>query len=101
VTVLQLAAQLCTVLGIVVGLLLLLVTRAPRLAIGVLLDFLLAAGLLRLSHDATTTTLLTAAAIIAVRRLLVVGLGPPGTPPQQAQAPTRTPSSPRAPTSRT
>ena len=51
-------------------------TRArasARLALGVLLDFLLAAGLLRLIQRVTAGTLLAAAAVVAVRRLLVIG----------------------------
>ncbi|CAA9228223.1 MAG: hypothetical protein AVDCRST_MAG41-786 [uncultured Corynebacteriales bacterium] len=73
-TVLQFAAQVCTVLGLVTGPALLVATRAPRLALGVLLDFLLAAGLLRLAQDATVSTLLGAAAVVALRRLLAVSL---------------------------
>lgn len=45
-----------------------------RGAVGVLLDFLLAAGLLRLADDPQWGQVATAAVIVLVRRLLSVGL---------------------------
>jgi hypothetical protein len=48
-------------------------TRAPLEGLRWLLDFLLAAGLLRLSVAGTPAALATAAAIVAVRQ--VIGLG--------------------------
>ena len=68
------AALVCTALGIVSAVAVLVSRRDVRLAIGVLLEFLLAAGLLRLSADPTTQTLLTAALIVGVRRLVGLGL---------------------------
>ena len=49
-------------------------TRRPRLALKVLLDFLLAAGLLRLTGQPGWAALVTAAAVVAVRRLVGIGL---------------------------
>ncbi len=46
-----------------------------RLPLAVLLDFLLAAGLLRLSAAVTGRTLATTAVVIAVRKLAAVGIG--------------------------
>jgi hypothetical protein len=60
--------------AIVAGVLALVATRRPLLALKVLLDLLLAAGLLRLTGDPGWRTILTAAAIVAVRRLIGVGL---------------------------
>ena len=49
-------------------------TRRPQFALKVLLDFLLAAGLLRLTGQPGWPALVIAAAIVAVRRLIGVGL---------------------------
>ena len=49
------------------------VALATKIGIG--LEFLLAAGLIRLASADTFTTLGLAAAIIAVRRTIVLGLG--------------------------
>jgi hypothetical protein len=49
-------------------------TRAPLAGLQWLLDFLLAAGLPRLSATATPTALATAAAIVAVRQVAGLGL---------------------------
>ena len=49
-------------------------TRRPLPALAVLLDLLLAAGLLRLLGDPGWQTILTVAAIVALRRLLSAGL---------------------------
>ncbi len=68
------AAAGCTLLGLIAAACVLLRTRQVQLALGVLLDFLLAAGLLRLSHDTTPRTLPTAATIILVRKIVALGL---------------------------
>ena len=68
------AALLCTALGIVSAAAVLARSRDLRLGIGVLLEFLLAAGLLRLSADPTWAALLTAAVVVCLRRLLSAGL---------------------------
>ena len=73
-TALQTAALLCTALGLVSALGVLLAARAPRLALKVLLEFLLAAGLLRLADEPGWRQLLTAALTVALRRLLGYGL---------------------------
>ena len=73
--VLQGGALLCTALGLVSALAVGLRSRDLRLAVGVLLEFLLAAGLLRLTDDPTPQALLTAAVVVLLRRLLSLGLG--------------------------
>ena len=75
------AALAVTAAGLVAAALVLAVTRRPLVAVRVLLDFLLAAGLLRLTGDPGWPAILTAAVIVAVRRLLARGLlraGHPG-----------------------
>ena len=69
------AALACTLLGLLSGGAALLRARDLRLAVRVVLQFLLAAGLLRLAADPTWRALLGAAVVIVLRRLLVVGLG--------------------------
>lgn len=49
-------------------------TRRPLPALAVLLDLLLAAGLLRLLGDPGWRAILTTAAIVVLRRLLSAGL---------------------------
>ena len=68
------AALVCTVLGLVCAAGVLVRTRDARLGLGVLLDFLLAAGLLRLGADADWRAIATAAVVVAVRKL-VMGVG--------------------------
>jgi hypothetical protein len=60
--------------ALVAGALALAATRRPATALGVLLDLLLAAGLLRLTGDPSWHALATAAAIVLLRRLLGTGL---------------------------
>ncbi len=73
-TLVQGAALLLTVLGLVCGFLVLVRQRDIRQAVSVLLEFLLAAGLLRLSDHQTYHTISTAAVIILVRKVLTFGL---------------------------
>lgn len=68
------AATLCATLGLVCTAAVLARTRELRQALPVLLEFLLAAGLLRLTSDASWQALATAAVVVGVRKL-VVGLG--------------------------
>ncbi len=68
------AALVCTALGILSALAVLARSRDVRLSVGVLLEFLLAAGLLRLGADPTGQALLGAAVIVALRRLIGFGL---------------------------
>ena len=64
-------ALLCAVLGLVSAGVVLARTRHLRQALPVLLEFLLAAGLLRLGHDTSWRALATAAAVVALRTLVV------------------------------
>ena len=66
--------------GIVLGGLTLVVMRRPRLALHVLLDLLLAAGLLRLSVDASWESIAVTAIVIVVRHLVTRGLTLPPPP---------------------
>jgi len=68
--------------GIVLGAATLLVFRRPALALHVMLDLLLAAGLLRLSADAAWSVVAVTAAVVLLRRLVTHSLfggwsGPP------------------------
>ncbi|GAB3349442.1 hypothetical protein [Modestobacter lapidis] len=56
------------------GALTLLVTRRPSLALAVLLDLLLAAGLLRLGSDPGWQAIAVAAALVGLRRVIGAGL---------------------------
>ncbi|MGY1858476.1 hypothetical protein [Modestobacter sp. SYSU DS0290] len=69
-----LGPQLLSALALVAGALTLAAGRRPALALGVLLDLLLAAGLLRLAGDPDWQSTATAAAIIALRHLAGAGL---------------------------
>ena len=71
------AALLCSVLALVCGAAVLARTRSLAQALPVLLELLMAAGLLRLSHDPSWRALATAAVLVALRKLVVVyGLRP-------------------------
>jgi hypothetical protein len=67
-------ATLVAAAALVAGAVALAATRRPALALGVFLDLLLAAGLLRLVGDPGWRAILTAAAIVALRRLIGAGL---------------------------
>ena len=60
--------------ALVVGALTLVRTRQPALALGVFLDLLLAAGLLRLVGGQSWQSIATAATIAALRHLIGLGL---------------------------
>ena len=68
------AAQLVTGAALVSAAIALAATRRPALALGILLDLLVAAGLLRLVGDPGWTALASAAVIIALRHLVGSGL---------------------------
>ncbi len=68
------AALAINAAALVVGALTLAVTRRPALALSVLLDLFLAAGLLRLAGEPSWQTIAMAAAIVGLRRLIGVGL---------------------------
>lgn len=63
--------------AIVMAGLTLIVLRRPRLALHVLLDLLLAAGLLRLSVDASWRTIAVTALVVVVRHVVMRSLAPP------------------------
>ena len=74
------AALALTAAGLVAAAAVLAATRRPEFVLKVLLDFFLAAGLLRLTGSPGWPTLLTtAAAVVLLRRLVGFGLraGPP------------------------
>lgn len=60
--------------ALLAGALALVVTRHPTAALGVLLDLLLAAGLLRLAGDPSWGAVATTAAIVILRRLIGAGV---------------------------
>ncbi|MEU8382092.1 hypothetical protein [Streptosporangium sp. NPDC048865] len=79
---------LIVVMGLAAALAVLLSGGGPRDAMAVLLDFLLAAGLLRLSQAQTWAAIITAALTVVVRKLAVAGFSrhpagrrPPGRRP--------------------
>jgi hypothetical protein len=72
--VLGAVALTITTAGLVAAAVTLAATRRPLLAIQVLLDFLLAAGLLRLTGHPGWSALAGAAAVVVLRRLVGVGL---------------------------
>ncbi len=70
------AAVLCCAAGLLAGACVLAKARDARQALAVLLDFLLAAGLLRLTATATWTALATTALIVLIRKgVMTVGFG--------------------------
>lgn len=69
-TVLQTGALVCTLGGLLSAAVVLAATRDVLLGLRVLVDLLVAAGLLRLSGDPGSGALATAAGVVAVRRLL-------------------------------
>lgn len=75
-TALQTGALLCSVLGLLSALAVLMARHDLRRSLEVLLEFLLAGGLLRLSDDPSARSIATAAVLVAVRRLLQLDLRP-------------------------
>ena len=73
-TLLEGGSLVLTVLGLVCGVLVLVRRRDVQLALAVLLEFLLAVGLLRLSDRPTDRAILAAALIVVIRALVSVGL---------------------------
>lgn len=67
------AALLLTALGLLCAVLVLARSRDVRQALAVLLEFLLAAGLLRLVHGATYRGLASTALIVVIRKLVSFG----------------------------
>lgn len=69
-----LAADLVTAAAVAMGAAVLVRTRQLSAALPVLLDLLLAAGLLRLTGEQSWSSLGAAAAIIAIRKLALAGV---------------------------
>ncbi|MCH6161588.1 hypothetical protein [Streptomyces marispadix] len=72
------AALLITALGVVSFLAAYATTRTIRTALPLLLDFLMAAGLLRLAGDLSWSSILLTVAIIAVRKVAAFGVAEKG-----------------------
>ncbi|PJE98052.1 hypothetical protein CUT44_02080 [Streptomyces carminius] len=68
------AALAVTAFGLVSAAVVLVAARRLMPALAVLLDFLIAAGLLRLAGDPAWDTVAAAAAVVAVRKLVTAGL---------------------------
>jgi hypothetical protein len=75
---LEVAALLCTALALVCGLAALARTRDAGVALHVVLELLLAAGLLRLTGDPSWRQIVVAAVLVALRRVLSSALPPRG-----------------------
>jgi Protein of unknown function (DUF1622) len=88
------AAFLVTALGLLCAGLVLSRGRDVRQALAVLLEFLLAAGLLRLVHGATYQSLATTALIVVIRKLVSFGFS--AGPVRRGVGPTGRGSSPPA-----
>ncbi|MFD0890898.1 hypothetical protein ACFQ08_40660, partial [Streptosporangium algeriense] len=67
------AVSLILAMGLVASLAVLARGAGPRGAMAVLLDFLVAAGLLRLSQAQTWTAIALAALTVAIRKVVVAG----------------------------
>lgn len=72
--VLQTAAVLCSAFGVVAAVVVLTRSRSGQLAVAVLLEFLLAAGLLRLADDPSPSTVGATALLVAIRQVVTFGL---------------------------
>ncbi|MEU3164499.1 hypothetical protein [Streptosporangium sp. NPDC006930] len=85
---------LIVVMGLAAALAVLLSGGAAGTALGVLLDFLLAAGLLRLSQAQTWAAIITAALTVLIRKLAAAGFSarPTGRRPPGRRPATPTPS---------
>lgn len=68
-------ALLITAAGVVSALAVLLATRRPWTAAPVLLDMLLAAGLLRLLGEVTWQRIASAALLVTIRHIATAGIG--------------------------
>lgn len=74
VAVSGIASQFIAAAALLAGLLALAATRRPALALGILLDMLVAAGLLRLFGDPSWRAIATVAIVIGIRHLATYGL---------------------------
>ncbi|CAL9336646.1 hypothetical protein SUDANB15_00175 [Streptomyces sp. enrichment culture] len=71
---LHLAALAVTAFGLVASAVVLVAARRLMAGLVVLLDFLIAAGLLRLAGEPSWDAIVTVATVIAVRKLVTAGL---------------------------
>lgn len=71
---LNMASLLVTAAAVIAATVVLATTRLLALALPVFLEFVTAAGLIRLAAEPTWMSLLMAASIVAVRRFIVAGL---------------------------
>lgn len=78
--VIEAAALLMTAVGVLSFLAAYAATRRMRYALPLLLDFLMAAGLLRLAGDQSWSSILLTVAIIAVRKVAAFGVAETSTP---------------------
>ncbi|HEU4676891.1 MAG TPA: hypothetical protein VFS29_12925 [Motilibacteraceae bacterium] len=74
VALLHSAAAACTGVALLLGIVTLLRTRSVHAAFGVFLDFLLAAGLLRLAGPTGWDAVVVAAGVVVVRKLATTDL---------------------------
>ncbi|GAA2499716.1 hypothetical protein [Streptomyces gobitricini] len=72
------AALLTTAAGLLSACVAYLSTKQVRVSLGLLLDFLTAAGLIRLADEPSWGSIAAAAAVIGIRRLVATRLGRPG-----------------------
>jgi uncharacterized membrane protein len=75
--------------ALVAAVIALLTTGQPRTALGVLLDLLLAAGLVRLSADPDWEVIAVAATVVVLRRVLGTGLDIGGRSLSESGGPSR------------
>ena len=80
--VIEAAALLITAAGVLSFLVAYAATHTMRCALPLLLDFLMAAGLIRLAGDQSWSTILLTVAIIAVRKVAAFGIAEKSTPEQ-------------------
>jgi hypothetical protein len=71
-TALHLVAALVALAGLVVALLILLDTRRVDMTLGVFLDLLVAAGLLRLAAASSWTAIIGAGGIVLIRQIVML-----------------------------
>lgn len=68
------AAWIVSGLGVILATAVVAVTRRLTIALPVLLDMLMAAGVLRLGADAAWSSIATAATVVVLRKVVVAGI---------------------------
>lgn len=71
------AASMVVLAGLILAAATLIATRSVRAALPVLLDLLLAAGLLKLAHAHSWAAIGSAALVVLIRKIAVAGLAHP------------------------